>query len=495
GLSESPVISDSVTNSALESSLVNVALEALTGVFMAVSRKEQVDIDRLVKQSINLYKKYLLHLIHEYYKLGGELAKAEEEKYRKFLAIKRGNRFRNLIPPTLLFNQTTSTRQFDKLLSGKDIDYDTHTRIIQDLQDEFVSFANLKADFKTLVKTERYDQLDALLSELKRKEKSLNKITNITFKSFKIKDFKTGLLRVGNLRGNLLAHLIEANCSDPENQHIQNCLKTVIDLTETNSEIFRLAKRSNYINLRLHFFENYEVTNKFDFLIDWQNAILGIELNPHLLPSHKQELKVDLVRELAKIDGKFSAIHAKRNNLITEAALGAVTVQGLTTKGYVKTAYQAISHSEHIPSSVMASSAFAGWAIFSLLSPLRDFYLQGSTTTSNSALKMLRFTEQARYIQDQFEPAQSEAAKTKTAATESNEDRNKRLTLRQDSMSHTNLSLGHSDHIHKFFAGERTLAELQHHISSFIDNATRLEDLKLDKLIEPNADSMRNEKF
>ncbi|MFN7094354.1 MAG: hypothetical protein ACK4M7_03220, partial [Burkholderiales bacterium] len=96
--------------------------QLFTGILWAINRQIGIGISSVEKQAIGVYKNYLLQLINQYHQQGGRLSAEEERFYRKFLAIKRGNKFTDFFRPKWLVD-TQSAAKFDKILlqsSGTD---------------------------------------------------------------------------------------------------------------------------------------------------------------------------------------------------------------------------------------------------------------------------------------------------------------------------------------------------------------------------------------
>jgi hypothetical protein len=394
------------------------ALEALAGFSLAISRRGEIELSQVVKQSIGLYKNYLLTLISNYYQLGGQLTQEEEAYYRKFLAIKRGNFVENLV--TSAFNlRTNSIANLDTILARRSTSQEANN-LAMDMRKDFVSFVNLKASLQSLVCDKDYAQLKSTLTTLipsdkdssdeavRKKAKIAKKLAIITFED-------------GNLRGNLLTHLINANVNNPNNKVIQDCLNLIISSKNDDSttfEKFKKAKDSDFYTLYHYLFDSYKITNKYTFLIDLQYMLLGITMNEKLTSSQKAELIDKLEKELRNSNGKFSAIRVRRTNLFYDATLSALLFQGFNIKPIATATYLHATDSIGDPKlqdllnnmdsqliqgyfALAEASGAAGWAAFSTLWPLREHYMNWrNTTTSSSALQMVKDIRQSKYIKD-----------------------------------------------------------------------------------------------
>ncbi|MFN7094489.1 MAG: hypothetical protein ACK4M7_03910, partial [Burkholderiales bacterium] len=382
-----------------------------------ISRRGEIELSQVVKQSIGLYKNYLLTLISNYYKLGGRLSQEEETYYRKFLAIKRGNFVENLVTSTFKL-RTKSIANLDAILAKNPTSTATKD-LAMNMRKDFISFVDLKTSLESLVCGRNYAQLNSFLTTLipndkdsseeavKKRAKIAKKLAIITFEN-------------GNLRGNLLTHLINANVSYFDYKDIKSCLDLIMPTQNTDPitfEKFERARTNDFYALYHYLFDSYKVTNKYTFLIDLQYMLLGITMNEKLTSNQKDELIEKLEQELGNRQGKFSAIRVRRTNLFYDATLSALLFQGFNLKPIATATYEDIAKLKHNPvvkpildnldrqvdQGYFATAEIfgaAGWAGFSALWPLREHFMNwGGTTTSDSALQMVNDIRKSIYIQ------------------------------------------------------------------------------------------------
>jgi hypothetical protein len=498
--------------------------QLFTGILWAINRQIGIGISSVEKQAIGVYKNYLLQLIKQYHQQGGRLSAEEERFYRKFLAIKRGNKFTDFFRPKWLVD-TQSAAKFDKILlqsSGTDTqarnledtlsattekttedikkgNLSPEAVLVKDFEEGYYSFVNLKYKLQNLIESQNFSELNKLLETISQtnNHKIKNILPIITFKNAK-------------LRGNLLTHILEAERKNPQDEAIKNCLTQVIgiitDPMVESSELFKKISSLSFIDTVAYIQEIYKVTNKYSFLIDWQHILLAIKMNSQLTQANKKELFQILHDELNnKSEGKFRAIRIKRNKFSTEAALGGLFYQAWNLKNVAELSCQSglsalvdqmpghevakhledalISHT----TAIVGYSAFSvSCALFSILNPLSEYLSRGNTTTFKTALRIVENVStsvnldnlvNAKKIASQSDnfPSLVEADNTEDSPPQ---------PIKTDPIDQTNLVTGDAS---AAVNNDRSILNsvfwLQAHIHKVINSAKSIEELQQDLLI------------
>ena len=434
---------------------VNTGAEVCAGIIWALSKGASNSISIASKQAIGVYKQYILYLVEALYKSDGALLPSEIKQIEKFLNLKRGNTFQNFFV-TAFTKRTRSAYVFDQIRTPKQASRSQHDNLhipqtddsqpvladkrndneeeknqisevmqfndpviqpendieekIKDIQPSFKSFTEIKDKTKRFMQSKDYASLCAYIKNLPSEEQ--NMIPQAVFK-------------INNFRGNLLGHLQQQE-ANTEIIHYASLLNVVTDLSLRDKMVQSLCG-FDYIEF-YGYLKSYKPSNKYSALMDLSHFLLAITTSNKLCQSQKKSLIDYLSYELhKKSKGNFGQMRVKRSSLHNDMVLGAIAYQGLNVKRDAQAITQLFSNSEAIKNGISGAAGGTGWALFSLLAPISEYFSKGNTTTYNSLTKILYVSDQSlsQTMIDNRE-SQSDQNKQIESATESvQEVRNK----------------------------------------------------------------------
>ncbi|MDQ5920390.1 MAG: hypothetical protein QG673_446 [Pseudomonadota bacterium] len=383
----------------------------LTGAVAWMTYKStQNGLDSACKHILGLKKNVLLQTVIRLNDKNYKFTKAQKKQIKYVLNIKRGTFLANMFT-----KNTHSYKAFRKIIKcilkvESDVTVrtqglisaaaDEHNNIVERCnitQDNATTSVDIKDKIKSNIKTRQFGQLINYINGLSEEDKC--KIPQIKF-------------RIGKFRGNLLTYWItqKDNIARDNMQQFGELIDTLYanesilnsinieGLTKPSGEKYTLsnlmADDVNYdkFSQLIRTYEvitvqnGYEVINKAKCILDMTHIIYAIQRHSRLTDKEKDDLLIDYLKNEISLEdnGKFGNIRIKRNVNLERAGLGALLFNGRNGKAYANS----VDPSATLP--IIACSAGVGYAIYSTLSPLSEWFARGNTTTFKNVKLLIK---------------------------------------------------------------------------------------------------------